>query len=130
MKHLMIALALLGGAAPAAAQRWDGRERFEGRGDHGWRDGRDRRGGRNIRTFEAPRFGGLPLDICPRDVGVDGLVRGRCGVPVANEFCRSRGFAEALDAPHANAGGRTRFLSGDVVEHPWATTFRYITCER
>ena len=49
----------------------------------------------------------LPLDICPRDVGWEGIARGRCGIPVANEYCRSRGFAEAVDAPHTGAGRPT-----------------------
>jgi hypothetical protein len=104
-------------AGAAAAQ--DGRWR-----DDGWR------GRASVRTFEAPRFAGLPLDICPRDVGIEGLLRGRCGIPVANEYCRSRGFADAVDAPHTAARGPTRLLNGQVVDHPWTTTFRYITCER
>lgn len=128
MRRLVTAMAMIGCLVPAAAAAqgrdgWGGRDRYERRAERGWRDA-------GVRTFEAPLLGGLPLDICPRDVGVDGLLRGRCGIPVANEWCRSRGFADAADAPQVNAGGPTRFLSGDVVEHPWATTFRYITCER
>ena len=99
----------------------------------GWRDedgGGDMRGrgdGR-VRTFRTPRLGGLPLDICPSDVGVEGLLRGRCGMPVAERFCRDRGFEGALDAPQQRGAGPTRFLNGGVVEHEWATSFRYITC--
>lgn len=118
MKTLMLTLAMIGVAAPAAAQ-------------DRWRDDGAFRGRANVRSFEAPRIGGFPLDICPRDVGVDGLLRGRCGTPVANEFCRSRGFAEAVDAPHQGGMGPTRFITtGGIVDHPWATGFRYITCER
>ena len=115
MKRLTTVMALLAMAGGASAQRYvDG--------------GRGRAG---VRSFETPTIGGLPLDICPRDVGLDGLLRGRCGMPVANEFCRSRGFAEAVDAPHQGGIGPTRFIAnGAVVDHPWATGFRYITCER
>ena len=137
MKKLMLTLAALAVSVPVTAQGYDrgyrDDARFDQRGGYDDRDERrsDRRGRRNVRTFETPRIGGLPLDICPRDVGWDGIARGRCGLPVANEFCRSRGFAEAVDAPHAQGLGPTRFIrTGGVVEHEWATGFRYITCER
>lgn len=55
-------------------------------------------------------------------------INGRCGIPVANDFCRDHGFAEAVDAPQRQGLGPTRFLSGGIVTHPWATGFRYITC--
>ncbi|GAA0631652.1 hypothetical protein GCM10009424_01090 [Sphingomonas ursincola] len=84
----------------------------------------------SVRTFDAPELDGYPLDICPSDVGVDGLVRGRCGMTVANDYCRARGFAEATDAPHEGGQGTTIQLTGALVTHPWATTFRYITCVR
>jgi hypothetical protein len=84
----------------------------------------------SVYTFDAPELDGFPLDICPSDVGIDGILRGRCGIPVANEFCRAHGFAEASDAPHEGGQGPTRQLSGEIVSHPWATTFRYITCLR
>lgn len=116
MKRLMMAIALLGVAGGASAQRYD---------DGGFRERA------SVRSFAVPRIGGVPLDICPRDVGIGGLLRGRCGMPVANEFCRSRGFAEAVDAPHQGGLGPTRLIrTGGIVDHPWATGFRYITCER
>ena len=138
MKTLMLTLAALAVSFPATAQGYDrgsgDDRRFEGRGGYDERgDDRrfDRRGRRSVRTFEVPRIGGLALDICPRDVGWDGLARGRCGLPVANEFCRSRGFADAVDAPTTQGLGPTRFIrTGGVVDHQWATGFRYITCER
>jgi hypothetical protein len=111
MKPLMILAALLTAGAADAQSRWAPR-------------------GEQVRTFATPQYRGLPLDICPSDVGIDGLLRGRCGMPVAQDFCRMRGFAEALDAPHRGGIGPTQMLSGQVVEHQWATGFRYITCAR
>jgi hypothetical protein len=103
----------------ASSRRYDG---WDDRGRYGRRAA--------VYTFDAPELDGYPLDICPRDVGADGLLRGRCGIPVANDFCRAQGFDEASDAPHDGGQGPTRQLSGAIVSHPWATTFRYITCVR
>lgn len=131
------AVVLVGGGGTAAAQGgWDrgGYEdvRNDRYPDDRLEDARDDRWRRDgpVRTFNTPRLRGAALDICPFDVGVEGLLRGRCGMPVAESFCRQRGFRGALDAPHAPAGalGPTRQLRGGIVDHPWATGFRYITC--
>lgn len=149
MEALILAFALANIGTTASAQdrggydRWKSGSvggRYDGRGDREGRynDPEDRpdrrlrrRGDRSIRTFGTPQLGGYALDHCPRDVGLDGLLRGRCGLPVATEFCQRRGFAEAVDAPTRQGLGATRFIrTGEIVDHPWATGFRYITCER
>ena len=129
MKRLVMTAMVLLSSAAASAQYapndgWHGREERVQRwnGEH-W-------GGDRVRSFASPMLGDLPLDICPRVMGIDGVLRGRCGIPVANRFCRAHGFAEAVDAPQTGGRGPTRLLSGEVVTHPWATTFKYITCER
>jgi hypothetical protein len=75
----------------------------------------------DTRTFSSPRLGGARLDWCLQ-------WSASCGKPAADAYCRSRGFAGAINFSQARGVGRTRLISGGACNGPTCAGFGHITC--
>ena len=75
----------------------------------------------DVRTFSNPRIGGGRLDWCLQWSAA-------CGKPAADAYCRSRGFAGALNFSKATGVGRTVLISGTGCNGATCAGFRHITC--
>lgn len=79
------------------------------------------------KTFPKPKHGANRLDWC-LNWGTD------CGKPVANAFCKAKGYEKAKAfgiAKDIGAATPTRLIStGAVCDEPHCDGFTYITCEK
>ena len=74
-----------------------------------------------VHTFTHPRLGGARLDWCLQ-------WSASCGKPAADAYCRSRGFAGALNFSREPGVGRTALMSGGACNGAACSGFRHITC--
>ena len=75
----------------------------------------------DVRTFSSPRLGGARLDWCLQ-------WSASCGKPAADAYCRSRGFAGAINFSQQRGVGATRLISGGACNGSTCAGFRHIPC--